>query len=45
MAAEFRKHIKNFEEADLDNPGHLEIQVSEILVRDIKQECEDIIDG
>ena len=43
MAAEFKKHITNFEESDLDTPGHLEIKVSQILVRDIKQEFEDII--
>ena len=42
MAAEFKKHIENFEESDLDSAVQLDIKMSEILVRDIRQEDDDI---
>jgi hypothetical protein len=42
MAAEFKKHIENFEESDLDSAEQLDIKMSEILVRDIRQEDDDI---
>ena len=42
MAAEFKKHIEDFEEYDLDSAAELEVKMSEILVRDIRQEDDDI---
>ena len=42
MAAEFKKHIEHFEESDLDSAVELDIKMSEILVRDIRQEDDDI---
>jgi len=43
MAAEFKKEIEGYEESDLDSAIQLEMKVSEILVRDIKQEEIDVI--
>lgn len=43
MAAEFKKHIEGYEECDLDSAIQLEVKVTGILVRDIKQEEIDVI--
>ena len=43
MAAEFKKHIENFEETDLDSAESLDLKMSEILVREIRQEDDDVI--
>jgi hypothetical protein len=43
MAAEFKKHIEDYEESDLDSAVQLDIKISEILVRDIRQEDDDLI--
>ena len=43
MAAEFKKHIEDFEESDIESAMQLDIKISEILVRDIRQEDDDVV--
>jgi hypothetical protein len=40
MASEFKKHILDYEECDLDSASKLEIAVTEILVRDVQEEVD-----
>jgi hypothetical protein len=42
MAAEFKKHIENYEETDLDSAQLLDLKMSEILVREISQEDDNV---
>ena len=43
MASEFKKVIEGYEESELDSAHQLQILVTEILVRDIKQEEIDVM--
>ncbi len=43
MATVFKSKIEDFEEQELDSAVQLDIKMSDILVRDIKQEDDDIM--
>jgi len=43
MAAQFKKQIEDYEESDLDSAVSLSIKISEIIVRDIEQEGDDLV--
>jgi hypothetical protein len=43
MAVEFKKHIDFFEETDLDSAEDLDLKMSEIIVREMRQEDADFM--